>query len=259
MAVVAPHRIGLAGGFFATVYIRQSKNVTVLDAREAAPRDINESELKANSSRLPYTGGRAVAVPALVPGLEALHSRFGKLPWSSLFDDAIKLARFGFPVYSELAAVLAQFSKAVSQRRSLRRLFWNPRSNRVYRDNEMLRQPALALTLMRIAHHRYKGFLRGNIGTKFLQDLGKLGALSLPPPRRKRREMVQIKGQPADDVAWVGRAALTTPPPPPPGSRPLLLTCHRLWNILFPGKGVGGSGTRRDLKITFSVVFFFNL
>lgn len=65
-------------------------------------------------------GGQAVAVPGQMPGLEALHSRFGKLPWPSLFEDAIKLARFGFSIYPELAAVLNQFQKAITQRPTLK-------------------------------------------------------------------------------------------------------------------------------------------
>ncbi|CAN8016200.1 unnamed protein product [Ixodes persulcatus] len=58
-----------------------------------------------------------------------------------------------------------------------RRLFWNRVSRQVYRENEILRQPTLALTLIQIAHQGYRGFLQGDMGAKFLLDLRQLGDL----------------------------------------------------------------------------------
>ncbi|KAM7309807.1 scoloptoxin SSD14-like [Ixodes scapularis] len=231
MAVVAPHRIGLAGGFFATVYIRQSKNISVLDAREAAPSDINKSEINTNSSRLPLIGGRSVAVPALVPGLEALHLRFGKLPWASLFEDAIRLARFGFPVYAELAAVLDKYAKAVFQRHTLRRLFWNRVSRQVYRENEILRQPTLALTLIQIAHKGYGGFLQGDMGAKFLLDLRQLGALV------SRGDLAQYRALWKVPVRSVPLGGVTVHAPPPPGAGSLLAFMLSTMDMFRSSKG----------------------
>lgn len=52
------------------------------------------------------TCGLAVAIPGELRGWEHLHQQYGKLPWAKLFEGAIKLARHGFTVNEDLAAVL---------------------------------------------------------------------------------------------------------------------------------------------------------
>lgn len=46
---------------------------------------------------LTAVGGLAVAVPGELRGLEALHTKYGKLPWARLLQPAIQLARDGYP------------------------------------------------------------------------------------------------------------------------------------------------------------------
>ncbi|MES1248962.1 MAG: gamma-glutamyltransferase, partial [Actinomycetota bacterium] len=45
-----------------------------------------------------HTGPAAVAVPGTALGLAEAHARWGRLPWSGLFADAVSLARDGFPL-----------------------------------------------------------------------------------------------------------------------------------------------------------------
>jgi gamma-glutamyltranspeptidase/glutathione hydrolase len=48
-------------------------------------------------------GAASVAVPGVVPGLEEAHRRYGTVPWASLFEPAIQLARNGLEVTREQA------------------------------------------------------------------------------------------------------------------------------------------------------------
>ncbi|KAH8041972.1 hypothetical protein HPB51_019713 [Rhipicephalus microplus] len=176
MAVVAPHRVGLGGGFLATIYERKSKQVFVLDALPMAPRNLSEVDEDVNASvAASSSGGQVIATPGYLAGLEALHSRFGRLTWSSLFESAVSLAHFGFPVYPELAAILARFQKTIARRHSLRHIFWNRQTDSVYRENETLLQPELALTLLRVAREGPKALSQGTLSSQFLGDLEGLG------------------------------------------------------------------------------------
>jgi gamma-glutamyltranspeptidase/glutathione hydrolase len=104
--VVQPAGSGLGGGGFAVVVLPDGKQ-TVLDFREVAPkrahRDMYVESDDDNASRI---GGLANAVPGEARGLETLHKRFGKLPWSEVVAPALALARDGFEVEHHLAKAL---------------------------------------------------------------------------------------------------------------------------------------------------------
>jgi gamma-glutamyltranspeptidase/glutathione hydrolase len=53
-------------------------------------------------------GGRSVGVPGVLRMLELAHRRHGRLPWSDLFEPAIRLAEQGFEISPRLHAVLQQ-------------------------------------------------------------------------------------------------------------------------------------------------------
>lgn len=54
------------------------------------------------------TGALAVAVPGELAGYYAIHDTFGKLPWKSLFKEALKVAKDGFYVDTNVEVALAE-------------------------------------------------------------------------------------------------------------------------------------------------------
>jgi gamma-glutamyltranspeptidase/glutathione hydrolase len=110
-----PFSSGIGGGGFLLIRIASSGEVFAVDARETAPAAATlemyvgaDGKVDPESSR---TGGLAVAVPSLVPGLEEAHKRFGKLPWAQVIEPAARLCREGVtvaPYHHQVATVAAQ-------------------------------------------------------------------------------------------------------------------------------------------------------
>lgn len=69
-----------------------------------------------------FAGYRAIAVPSELNGYWSVFQRFGsgKVTWKQLFEPAIKLARDGFPVSSNLAMIMAKEEKSIMTEPTLR-------------------------------------------------------------------------------------------------------------------------------------------
>nr|XP_050025413.2 uncharacterized protein LOC126520664 isoform X1 [Dermacentor andersoni] len=175
-------------------------------------------------------GGKFVATPGYLPGLEALHSRFGRLPWPSLFESAISLAHFGFPVYPELAAILARFRNAISRRRSLRHIFWNRQTDTVYGVNETLLQPELAVTLLRVAREGSNALSQGTLARQFIGDLEELGSLV------SQEDLVLYRPAWKAPVRSAPLAGVRLHAPPPPGGGALLAFVLTTMDMFRPSR-----------------------
>jgi gamma-glutamyltranspeptidase/glutathione hydrolase len=102
VGVTEPYHSGVGGGGFILVHDGKTKEVFAVDARETAPgaahRDLYLNErglVKEGASR---HGGLAVGVPGLARGLQEVHQHFGRLPWKTVVEPAIRLCREGFPI-----------------------------------------------------------------------------------------------------------------------------------------------------------------
>ena len=94
--------------------------------------------------------GRTALVPGFMAGVEATHRRFGKLPWATLFEPAIYLARIGIPVDDYLHSVIAANDYVLSRLPATKQVFTRP-DGRFYRRGDIFAQPALAETLEQVA------------------------------------------------------------------------------------------------------------
>ena len=104
--VVQPAGSGLGGGGFAVVVTPDGKP-EVLDFREVAPAKAHrDMYVEATADKASRIGGLANAVPGEARGLETLHRRHGKLPWSEVVAPAIRFASGGFRVEHHLAHAL---------------------------------------------------------------------------------------------------------------------------------------------------------
>ncbi|KAF8213404.1 gamma-glutamyltranspeptidase [Mycena galopus ATCC 62051] len=173
VGVIAAYHSGLGGGGFMLVRFptHDGKHAyEMIDFRETMPAAGNETMYVTNSTTpetLSLIGGLAVGVPGELRGWEMLHQRHGKLPWKTLFQPAIKLARYGFTVNVDLeAAILLGESFILS----------DPLWGEVYAPNgTLLKQGDTAYrtryadTLEQVAEHGADAFYTGRIATNIAE------------------------------------------------------------------------------------------
>ena len=119
LGVVEPMMNGMGGDLFVLYRDGKTGNLTGLNASGPAPRALSCDFLAAQgATAMPSTGIHTVTVPGAVDGWAKMHERFGRLPWSSLFESAIAYAECGFPV-SEVVRELWAAPDAVDKLQAL--------------------------------------------------------------------------------------------------------------------------------------------
>ncbi|CAN7984755.1 unnamed protein product, partial [Ixodes hexagonus] len=175
MGVVLPHSMGIGGGFVATVYKRDTQKARSLIARETAPAAASKDMFMADKE-MARVGGLAAAVPGEIRGYEVLLQRMGSnLPWAALFEDAIRLARNGFPVGAHLANAMKEEKDVIYRHENMRNTFWSSYANDTLREGELLVQKDLASTLEAIANNGPDYFYKGDFAEKLIQEIRENG------------------------------------------------------------------------------------
>ncbi|XP_064634499.1 scoloptoxin SSD14-like isoform X2 [Lineus longissimus] len=149
-----------------------------LDARDVAPLLANKTMFVENPEAS-SKGGLAMTVPTEIAGYKALHDRFGKLSWKTLFEPAIRFCFDGFPLGEGLHRVLVMKKKEVMNTPGLRRVFVNSKTGDLYNIGDKVKNPILGKTLTAISEDKdafYFGTLAEDIITD-IQDGG--GIISL--------------------------------------------------------------------------------
>src|SRR3712207_1109325 len=172
LAVVEPFMSGLGGGG-GDMMIRDGATGKgwALDYMGAAPRAAR-ADVWTDQQQL-YDDVRAAAVPGLVGGWRAAHHRFGRLPWASLFQFAIRTAERGWPVSHFAAATLAAQEERLARFPDTRWVLYP--NGRPPRAGELVPEPELARSLRAVAEGGPDAFYQGQLGERFvraIQDAG---------------------------------------------------------------------------------------
>ncbi|MGH8800232.1 MAG: gamma-glutamyltransferase, partial [Casimicrobiaceae bacterium] len=151
--LVEPQSSGIGGGAFMLVHDARQGKLIAYDGRETAPAAARSDRFLDGTGKPMHffdavVGGRSVGVPGALRMLELAHRRHGRLPWRTLFDAAIRLARDGFAVSPRLHAEIAA-ERFLRQDRA-RAYFYNADGTPLA-VGQRLRNPALAATLERVA------------------------------------------------------------------------------------------------------------
>lgn len=168
LGVAEPMMNGMGGDLFAIYWDAKTGKLYGLNSSGWAPRGLTLDHLKTKGiTKISLTGIDSVTVPGAVAGWDALHRRFGRLPWKELFVPAIFYASQGYAVPEFIHGYWLQAPEWLAT---------DPESVRVYLPNgkvpalgETFRNPDLAKALQSVASQGASAFYKGEIAQAILQ------------------------------------------------------------------------------------------
>ena len=106
--VVEPQNSGIGGYGTILVYDASKGQTRFLDSSGKIPMNVNSDVYRAPTPDYMDNrrGAKAVSTPGNVNAWWALSSEYGRLKWKTLFEEAIRLSRGGFPIYASLGRVI---------------------------------------------------------------------------------------------------------------------------------------------------------
>ena len=166
LGLVEPQSSGLGGGAFLLHYDAQTREVTSYNGRETAPAgatpDMFMADGKAMDMATAVLSGRSTGAPGAIAMLAVAQKAHGRRPWSTLFKDAEYLADQGFKVSPRLAGMIRSSSPQASSPDAKR--YFTKSDGAPYAAGDVLKNPAYADTVRRIAAEGPAGLLAGKVG-----------------------------------------------------------------------------------------------
>ncbi len=175
LAVCYPSAGNIGGGGF-MIYRTSDGQVGTLDYREKAPEKSNKDMFLDSDGNVikgkSTIGGLSVGVPGTIAGLFEVHKRFGSLPFETLIEPAIQLARKGYvPTKNQLKNIELYKDLFVSIN-GKKTLF---ASN--LKEGDRIINEALAKTLEVIKENGKDGFYKGEIAKHIVNNIKESGGI----------------------------------------------------------------------------------
>ncbi|MCB0387055.1 MAG: gamma-glutamyltransferase, partial [Bdellovibrionales bacterium] len=172
LAVTSPYFGSLGGGGFAL--IKMDKEVHALDFREIAPKATSPTFYVQREKDSSITGGAAVGVPGFAAGLWEMHKKYGKLPWSRLFKEPLKLAQNGFRVSGEWHR---KTMGSETRFNTGGKKYFFKKDGKPYMPGEILKQQSLGKALRLFRSKNVKGFYSGDVARDIVDTVKKTGGV----------------------------------------------------------------------------------
>uniref|UniRef100_A0A1I7X529 Gamma-glutamyltranspeptidase 1 n=1 Tax=Heterorhabditis bacteriophora TaxID=37862 RepID=A0A1I7X529_HETBA len=161
---------------------------------------------------------RAIATPSELHGFWTVFKKFGsgKISWARLFEPSIQLAIHGFPVSSNLAAVLTDKEKEIQAEPTMKEIFVDPSTGRVFEEGDLLQRKRLGFTLQLIANATdpvelfYKGGMAQTISAEITENGGHIDLSDLSSYETLIDDNPLVNNGLRNDMEMCG--------PPPPSS-----------------------------------------
>ena len=149
LAVAYPYAGNIGGGGF-MVYRKNDGEIGALDYREKAPlaayKDMYLDSTKNVIPNKSTLGSMAVGIPGTIAGVFEAHRKFGTLPIQDILKPVIELAKRGVIVTKKQEARIKEYQPKFKKANQSLILF-----DSVWKENDIIKYPALAETLERIS------------------------------------------------------------------------------------------------------------
>ena len=208
LCVVYPHNTALGGDLVALVRTPDGR-VTCLNATGPAAAAVDAGALRErHGGQLPAHGPDTVTVPGTVRGWQALLAHAGRTAWADLLAPAIRLATDGIPVSRSLHRAIGHTVPDLNPGEGLAELL--APGGRPLRHGQLMRQPALARTLGRLAAGGPEEFYRGALAADLVAGLQAQGSLLT------EADLAGFVPETTEPLTWThgGRTDHTSPPNP---------------------------------------------
>lgn len=164
LTLVEPQSSGIGGGAFFLLW--DGEEIHALNGREIAPAGATEELfLDETGEPLPFRdavrSGKSVGVPGTLALMDAIHNRFGSLPWAQVLEPAITLAEEGFNITPRLHGLLAD--DETLKENELARSFYYDEEGNAHPVGYLLKNPALAEILRRVSEEGISAFYEGEV------------------------------------------------------------------------------------------------
>ena len=238
LTVVEPQSSGIGGGGF-IIYQPASGPVGSIDGREKAPGVASPGQfLGPDGKPMPFmqaaTGGRSVGVPGNVALAAEAHKKWGKLPWATLFEPAIKLAE-GFTISPTMARFIAFGQDSLKQAGPEGRALYYDKDGAPLKAGTTFRNDKLAATLRLIAAKGADAFYKGPIAASIVKTVSTADA---DPTALTLADLAAYKAEVRDPVCGTYRQyKICGMGPPSSGGTGVLAMLKQLER--FDMKGLG--------------------
>lgn len=223
LAVTHPSAGNIGGGGFMVVHPPKGKP-TVFDYRETAPAAATKTMFKKDDS--PYSH-KMVGTPGTVRGMALAHKKFGKLPWKTLVQPAVDLARKGYLLDKHHADSLNKMLALTKKDMEFQGVFGNPDGS-PWKPGDRHIQLDLARTLNRIAEDGPDAFYKGKIAEQLVAEMKTGGGLITLD------DLAKFQAVEREPIHGTYRGYdVYGPPPPSSGGTCLVLMLNLLENFDF--------------------------
>ncbi|MHB9109507.1 MAG: gamma-glutamyltransferase [Armatimonadota bacterium] len=177
LSVVCSHLAGVGGDFLCQVWDARTGAVEGLNGSGCVGQQITRDSYAARDlAAVPRHGVLAAnSVPGAVDAWHALHQRYGKLKWETLFDAAISYATDGFPLSPQFHDAIRCHADTLRQSEEAARIYLL--EGAIPETGVLFRQPDLAESLRLIADGAAEVFYHGELGRRLVRGLHHAGGL----------------------------------------------------------------------------------